>query len=49
MGFVVGGLVGLVVGWIFPQPKFIRDFFIKIGVQSPPPTPAAPPVVGPLP
>jgi hypothetical protein len=28
---------GLIVGWIFfPEPKFLRDFFVRIGLAKTP-------------
>ena len=30
--FIVGAVVGLVLGWVFlPEPKFVRDIFVQIG------------------
>lgn len=30
--FFLGVGVGLIAGWIFlPEPKFIRDFFVRMG------------------
>lgn len=40
MGEILGAAffvaVGLVVGWVFlPEPKFVRDFFVRIGWAKP--------------
>jgi hypothetical protein len=33
---VLGIGIGLVLGWIFlPEPKFVRDFFVRIGWANP--------------
>lgn len=36
MGNVIIGFIGgLVAGWVFlPEPKFVRDFFVKMGLAK---------------
>ena len=36
LGHVPGIIIGLVLGWVFlPEPKFVRDFFVRIGWAKP--------------
>jgi hypothetical protein len=34
--FILGLIIGLVVGWVFlPEPAFVRRFFDRIGISQP--------------
>jgi hypothetical protein len=29
--------IGLILGWVFlPEPKFVRDFFVRVGLAKSP-------------
>lgn len=35
-GMLIGFGAGLLTGWLFlPEPKFVRDFFVRIGWAKP--------------
>lgn len=35
MNLVIGIVIGLVLGWVFlPEPKIVRDFFVRIGLAK---------------
>lgn len=36
LSFFVGLAIGAVVAWVFlPEPKFVRDFFVRMGWAKP--------------
>ena len=42
MSFVIGGVIGIIIGWFIPQPQWAKDLFSSIWrkiVTPPPPGP----------
>lgn len=35
MSFIFGAVIGVVVGWVVPQPQWFKDFMDKVRKENP--------------